>query len=185
MRRKRVVIISISLIFIVIIGIGIMLFVKDNSYKNTVVRIQTINVNSESKEISSYDVLSNGKIQKSHIPHNFGTAEKIKIDRDIFDTYTRKNQTHLRLLKKIPLYDQKRHKVDDANYWKMINSIIKNVHFDIYKLALFRVGKHYYAYVQVNQWILDAGTLYEFNPKIDNLKKLCDLDGKEIVNISK
>lgn len=185
MRRKRLVIISISLIFIVIIGIGIILFVKNSSHKNTVVQIQTININSKSKEISSYDVLSNGKIQKSHMPHNIGTVEKIKIDRNIFGTYTRENQTHLRLLKKIPLYDQKKHKVDDANYWKMINSIIKNVHFDIYKLTLFRVGKHYYAYVQINQWILDAGTLYEFNPKSNNLKKLCDLDGKEIVNISR
>lgn len=183
MRRKRLVIISISLIFTIIVGIGIVLFVKNSSHKNTVVRIQTINVNSKSKEISNYDVFSDGKIRKSHTSHDFDTAEKIRVSPSIFGTYTNKNQTHLRLLKKIPLYNQKKHRVDDANYWRMIKSIIKNVHSDIYKLTLFRVGKHYYAYVQINQWILDAGTLYEFNPKLNNLEKLCDLDGKEIVNI--
>ncbi|MCI1525089.1 MAG: hypothetical protein LKH52_08180 [Lactobacillus crispatus] len=84
----------------------------------------------------------------------------------------------------MPLYNQKKHKVDDANYWKMINSITKNVHADIYKLTLFKAHSSYYAYVQINQWILDAGTLYEYNPKSNILRKLCDFDGKEVINIS-
>ena len=50
--------------------------------------------------------------------------------------------------------------------------------------ALFKAHSSYYAYVQINQWILDAGTLYEYNPKSNILRKLCDFDGKEVINIS-
>ena len=111
----------------------------------------------------------------------YSSLHKLFYGLNIFDTYTKKNQIHLRLLKEVPLYNQKKHKVDDANYWKMINSITKNVHADIYKLTLFKAHSSYYAYVQINQWILDAGTLYEYNPKSNILRKLCDFDGKEVM----
>lgn len=183
MHKKRLVISSIF-VLLIIAGIGIIFFSKNYGQSNTVVRVQTVNINSKAKKIANYDVLANGKTRESHSTGDFSTAERIKVSPNIFDTYTKKNQTHLRLLKEVPLYNQKKHKVDDANYWKMINSITKNVHADIYKLTLFKAHNSYYAYVQINQWILDAGTLYEYNPKSNILRKLCDFDGKEVINIS-
>lgn len=66
----------------------------------------------------------------------------------------------------------------------MLYSIAENVHSDIYKLTLFKTGKNYYAFFQVNQWILDVGTLYKFIPSSNRLIKICDLENKNVVNIS-
>lgn len=149
MHKKRItILISTFAILVLIAGI---LFTKNCWHNSIVARIQIVNINSKSKKISNYDVLSNRKIREIHDSHDFSIAEKIKVDPNIFGTYTKKNQTHLKLLKKIPLYNQEQRRVNDANYWKMINSIVQNVHSDIYKLTLFRVHKHYYAYVHINQ----------------------------------
>lgn len=66
----------------------------------------------------------------------------------------------------------------------MLYSIAKNVHSDIYRLTLFKTDKNYYSFFQINQWILDVGTLYKFIPSSNRLIKIYDLENKNVVNIS-
>lgn len=46
---------------LIIAGIGIIFFSKNYGQSNTVVRVQTVNINSKAKKIANYDVLANGK----------------------------------------------------------------------------------------------------------------------------
>ena len=60
MHKKRLVISSIF-VLLIIAGIGIIFFSKTYGQSNTVVRVQTVNINSKAKKIANYDVLANGK----------------------------------------------------------------------------------------------------------------------------
>ena len=72
---------------LIIAGIGIIFFSKNYGQSNTVVRVQTVNINSKAKKIANYDVLANGKTRESHSTGDFSTAERIKVSPNIFDTY--------------------------------------------------------------------------------------------------
>ncbi|WP_201738259.1 MULTISPECIES: hypothetical protein [Lactobacillus] len=193
MNKKRLLIIACTLLVLIKAGIGITWFIKTHCDTSVVARIQTVKHDEENaaktKKISNYDVLANRNIKKIHGKHKFKEAEKIKFDarkvERVFDTYIKNQTVHFKLVKKVPLYDQNKRRVNDNNYWKMLKCFTRKVHTNVTELTLFKIDGHYYIFTQINQWILDPSELYEYSPQSDNLKKLCELDNKDVVNINR
>lgn len=158
-----------------IIVVYIACFKTKTTNLHTITQIQTTSIDPKSKKLTTYDVLSNGKIKHASSFQKANHSERVEVDPAIFDTYVKNRTTHLKVIKIPPL---KKQKVADANYKKMLYSIAKNVHSDIYRLTLFKTNKNYYAFFQVNQWILDVSTLYKFIPSSNRLIKICDLEKK-------
>lgn len=168
-----------------IIVVYIACFKTKTTNLHTITQIQTTSIDSKSKKLTTYDVLSNGKIKLTSKFSTINHSERVEVDPTAFDTYVKNRTTHLKIIKIPSFKNQKKQKVADANYKKMLYSIAKNVHSDIYKLTLFKTDKSYYAFFQVNQWILDVGTLYKYTPSSNRLIKICDLENKNVVSISK
>lgn len=183
-KKNKYIVISIfvGIVFLVIAAtIGIKVY---NKSVYPVTQIQTTKINTKSKKVSNYEVLSNGKTRSISSFKTSKKAEKIEVDPEVFSTYTKNNTTYLKVVKKSQLRNQSNQKVSDPNYWKLIYAVAKDVHSNLYKLTLFKTKKHYYAFFQINQWILDTGTLYSFLPTSNTLTKLCTLDNQNVINIS-
>lgn len=180
-KKSYVIVVAILTIIVVYIAC----FKTKTNNLHTITQIQTTSIDSKSKKLTTYDVLSNGKIKRASKFPKINHSERVEVDPTAFDTYIKNRTIHLRVVKIPSFKNQKRQKVADANYKKMLYLIAENVHSDIYKLTLFKTDKSYYAFFQVNQWILDVGTLYKYNSSSKRLIKICDLENKNIVNISK
>lgn len=191
MNKKRWIFL-ICILSLVIASVCFLGFKVLNNKAYPIIKIQTISKDSDdtkksnSNNLSTYDVLSNGKLREASSFSTNKSAEKVTVDPTIFDDYIKDRQVHLRIIKRPKLVNQYNQKITDPNYWKLIESIVKNVHSGLYRLTLFKIdSKHYYAFFEINQGIIDGGTLYSYNPKDDKLIKLIDIDRKIVVNAGK
>lgn len=185
MKRKIGIIVAIILA-VLIVGVSYAIYSDQNS--PTILKLQTVKRKSvprkyiDTKNSTYYAVKANGKITKcpAFKVHN----QIVEVNPEILTSYEKNNTTHLKIRAKYRSKKLFEPHVTDPNYRKLLNQVIKQVHYDVYRLQFYKVNpQSYYVYFQINAGISDAGDLYHFIPGKKELIKVCELDNLEIIGI--
>lgn len=188
------IIIRVSTILLVILGFigAIALSIHLINNQNVILKVQTVPQDTEihgnkfPKSSKYYNISVNGHSKKTKLTPSFKKVRNQRIDVDtlIFATHEKgDNPPNLKIVKPIKLKDQFGKTVHDKNYLKLLKQIVKHVHYYPYTLRLFKTKKYYYAYYEVNEMLSDAGFLYQYNPRNNQFKKVCELDDVDVVKI--
>lgn len=185
MKRKIFIIVSIALA-VLMVGVGYIIYSNYNS--PTILKLQTVKRKSvprkpiDTKNSTYYAIKANGKMTKcpAFKAHN----QIVEVNPEVFTSYEKNNTTYLKIRAKYRSKKLFEPHLTDPNYRKLLDQVVKQVHYDVYRLQFYKVNpQSYYAYFQINAGTSDAGDLYHFIPGKQKLAKVCELDNWEIVSI--
>lgn len=97
-KKSYVIVVTILTIIVVYIAC----FKTKTNNLHTITQIQTTSIDSKSKKLTTYYVLSNGKIKRASKFPKINHSERVEVDPTAFDTYVKNRTTHLRVIKILP-----------------------------------------------------------------------------------